>query len=195
MNILREPESNIVAVLDACILYSALARDLFLRLAKAKAYAPKWSEEIHKEWMDALTENRPEIAERIKNTRRLMGFHFKAAMVKDYENLIEDIKLTDLKDRHVVAVAIKAKAQFIVTDNTRHFPDSVLNPYGITALKPDRFAVHLFKSCPEQVKLGVQNMRLGLSNPPRNQQEHLDTLAEYGYKGLVGELAKFVKDL
>ena len=37
----------IVAVLGACVLYPASLRDLFMWLAAAMVYEPRWTEEIH----------------------------------------------------------------------------------------------------------------------------------------------------
>ena len=45
-----------VAVLDACVLYSASLRDLFMWLALAGVYFPKWTEEIHEEWIRNVLE-------------------------------------------------------------------------------------------------------------------------------------------
>jgi hypothetical protein len=39
-----------IALLDACVLYSAPLRDLLMWLAIEGVYAPKWSEMIHQEW-------------------------------------------------------------------------------------------------------------------------------------------------
>jgi len=38
------------AILDACVLYPAPLRDFFMRLA-VKLYQPKWTDEIHEEWI------------------------------------------------------------------------------------------------------------------------------------------------
>jgi hypothetical protein len=38
------------AVLDAWVLYPAPLRDFFMRLA-VQLYQPKWTEEIHEEWI------------------------------------------------------------------------------------------------------------------------------------------------
>ena len=41
--------------------------------------------------------------------------------------------MPDKKDRHVLAAAIKTRADVIVTDNLKHFPDHVLATFGIEA--------------------------------------------------------------
>ena len=43
-------------------------------------------------------------------------------LVTGYEPLIEVVDLPDADDRHVLAAAVKANAQVIVTENLKHFP-------------------------------------------------------------------------
>jgi len=47
------------AVLDSCVLYSAALRDLFMYLTEL--FQPKWSDQIHDEWMRNVLKNRPDI--------------------------------------------------------------------------------------------------------------------------------------
>jgi len=44
-------------VLDACVLYPASLRDLFVTLAVNGLYLPKWTDEIHAEWIENLLEH------------------------------------------------------------------------------------------------------------------------------------------
>ena len=62
-------------------------------------------------------------------------------MVSGYEDLIAGLALPDPDDRHVLAAAIRAGAQTIVTANTKDFPSSVLDTYEIDARHPDSFVV------------------------------------------------------
>lgn len=68
---------------------------------------------------------------------------FPEFLVSGYEQLI-DSTTNDRKDRHVVAGAIVAGAQVIVTTNVRHFSGEHLSPYGIEVLTPDEFLTDLF---------------------------------------------------
>ena len=54
-----------------------------------------------------------------------------------YEGLINSLSLTDPNDRHVLAAAITSHANVIVTANLRHFPESSLSQYSISAQHPD----------------------------------------------------------
>jgi len=110
------------SVLDANVLYSASLRDFFLCLAEEKLFFPVWSEKIHDEWMRGLLKNRPDLnRENLKITRRKMEFHFPNSLVRGYEAITPTLTLPDPDDRHVLAVAIHAKAKYIVTFDLDHF--------------------------------------------------------------------------
>jgi len=64
-------------------------------------------------------------------------------LVTDYADLIDSLNLPDPDDRHVLAAAIRAGADVIVTCNLGDFPPEVLTPHGIRALHPDDLVTHL----------------------------------------------------
>jgi len=65
-----------VAVLDACVLYSASLRDFLLQLGYAKLFRPVWTEIIHEEWIQSLLQNRPDLSrERLERTKWTQSFH------------------------------------------------------------------------------------------------------------------------
>jgi hypothetical protein len=49
-----------------------------------------------------------------------------------------------VKDRHVLAAAVAARAEAIVTLNLRDFPRHAVRPWGIEILPPDVFLNQLF---------------------------------------------------
>jgi len=55
----------------------------------------------------------------------------------------------DAADRHVLAAAIAAGADVIVTDNVRHFPSTACEPYGIEVQTADEFLSYSFDLAPE----------------------------------------------
>jgi hypothetical protein len=67
---------------------------------------------------------------------------FPSAAVAGYESLIESMT-NDPGDRHVLAAAVRARAEVIVTANLRHFPIDALAPYGIEPKSPDDFLLDL----------------------------------------------------
>ena len=128
------------ALLDANILYPAPMRDLFLQLAVSDLFKAKWTEEIHREWIEALLRNEPH-RERaaLERTRNLMNQATRDCIVSRYEPLISELDLPDPNDLHVLAAAIVGQCDVIVTKNTKHFPEESLAPYGLEAQHPDEF--------------------------------------------------------
>src|SRR5579862_2580042 len=137
------------AVIDANVLYSAMLRDLFMRLAVGLVFQPKWTERIHAEWMENVLRNRPDLTrEPLERTRRLMEQWGGDWEVPEYKGLIPALSLPDADDRHVLAAAIAGQVSVIVTFNLSDFPETALAPYGIRALHPDAFLMELLDAVP-----------------------------------------------
>ncbi|MEU4773363.1 hypothetical protein [Micromonospora sp. NPDC023644] len=79
-----------------------------------------------------------------------MREHFPEAMVSGYEHLINEMT-NHPKDRHVLAAAVAADAEAIVTANLRDFPDHALAPYAIEVLHPDDFLCTLLDESPSRI--------------------------------------------
>ena len=84
---------SFVVVYDACVLYPAPLRDLLLELAISELFAAKWTEMIHDEWIRSLLRSRPELEERLQNTRRLMNEAVPDSLVENFEPLIDGLQL------------------------------------------------------------------------------------------------------
>lgn len=121
-------------VYDANVLYPNTLRDLLLRIAQSGTVQAKWTNAILDEMTAALRRNRPDIpAEKTERLRELMNKAVRDCLVSGYEPLIEGLKLPDPDDRHVLAAAIQAGAQVIVTRNLKDFPAAGLEPWNIEA--------------------------------------------------------------
>ncbi|MGH7750290.1 MAG: PIN domain-containing protein, partial [Candidatus Dormibacteria bacterium] len=129
-----------VVVYDACVLYPNLLRDLLIRVAQAGLVQAKWTNEILEETFRNLKEDRPDLdPAMLDRTRELMGRAIRDVLITGYEPLIPMLELPDANDRHVLAAAIKARAQVIVTINLKDFPKPALSPWQIEAQHPDEF--------------------------------------------------------
>ena len=180
-DITQKTGSKITAVLDSCVLYPAQLRDLFMHLALTKVFRPRWSNDIHNEWIAAVLRNRPDLKEsQLLRTRSLMDSHVIGCLVRDYEKYISGINLPDEKDRHVVAVAIKAEADVIVTFNLKDFPLEEIEKYNILAKHPDIFLEQLLLDNTESFIKAVNQLLASLKRPPVSKEHFLSILENSG---------------
>ena len=124
-----------------------------------------------------------------------MNEHILDSIVTDYEDLIPTITLPDGDDRHVVAAAIRGKADVIVTFNLKDFPSSVLADYKIDVQHPDVFLQHLLDLNERLVCATVRQQRLDLRKPPKPADEMLNTLEAQGLKQFSARLRPFITSL
>lgn len=163
--------ASFTAFYDADVLYGSQLRNLMMRLAMTGLFRARWSADVHEEWMTALLRNRPDLSrEKLERTRMLMDRHAEDALVTGYEDLIEGLHLPDPNDRHVLAAAIRGRADVIVTRNVRDFPADVLGPFGVDAQHPDEFIVHLLDLAPGLVIEAARRHRESLRNPAKNDR-------------------------
>ncbi|MFZ4214895.1 PIN domain-containing protein [Pantoea endophytica] len=136
------------------------------------------SEDIHEEWIRNVLLNRTELNRaQLERVRALMDRHVPDALVTGYQSLIESIRgLPDEDDRHVVAAAIVAQAEGIVTFNLRDFPDEVLSVWNLRAIHPDSFITDLTDLNITVVIDAARRQRASLLSPPFTPDEYLDCL-------------------
>ena len=109
---------------------------------------------------------------------------FPDAEVQDFEELIEDLKLPDLDDRHVLAVAIHCNADAIITFNQKDFPSKYVKEFNIDIYTPDKFLNLLYKLSPELVNKAFYNQLSSLKNPPKTKDELIETLVNCNLKSV-----------
>lgn len=179
-------------VLDACVLYPSLLRDLLMHLGLTGLYQPKWSAIIENEWQRNLIKNRPDLnSDQIKQMGELMNRALPDAMVTGFEPFVASIDLPDVDDRHVVAAAICSHAEIVVTFNLKDFPQQYLDNFSIEALHPDDFITDLFDLNQALVLAAVNKQRHNMRKPPKSVDEYLDALLRQGLPQTVKELSKF----
>lgn len=180
-----------VALLDANVLYPSLTRNLLMHCATSGVIAARWTSTIHDEWIKNLLSHQPDLDEqKLQRTRQMMERAVPDAEVTGYEVRIPELMLIlpDQNDAHVLAAAIHAKAQFLVTSNLKDFPSDVLEQYDILALNPDDFMCYLMESQPIKTLTAIEQLRVSFRNPPLDKEQLYQRLSQVGFSKLIYEL-------
>ncbi len=165
--------SDVLVVLDACVLVPAALRDALLRCAEEpRLYLPRWSEEIIAEMVRTLENEIGLAPEKTAHLVSELKRHFGEALVTGYERLIGQVT-NDPKDRHVLAAAVRCGAQVIVTYNKRHFPQDALEPWEIEVQGPSTFLKGLYELDSDLV---IDKLRAQADNLGRSLSEQLKVL-------------------
>jgi hypothetical protein len=184
--------NTFAAVYDACVLYPAPLRSLLMYLALTDLFRAKWTDAIHEEWMRNVRKNYADITQaQVERIRDLMNAQVRDCLVTGYEDLIEGLTLPDPDDRHVLAAAIRAGADVIVTTNLADFPKKTLAEYGIEAQHPDEFIMHLFDRAPNLICSAAKKQRESLKKPPMTVEQYLESLQRQGLAQTVAALRRF----
>ena len=155
----------------------------------SRLFRARWSDDILDEMVRSVLRRFPDRTEAdLSRTRRLMCNAVADCLVTGYDDLIESLTLPDPDDRHVLAAAIVAGAEVIVTDNSADFPPEALAPFSIETQTADVFVLHLVELAPDVVSAVVNQQAADLSNPPMTADEVLDRLAASGLKRSVAAL-------
>lgn len=178
---------------DASVLYPAPLRDALMHLAMTDLFRARWTDTIHEEWIRAVLRDRPDLSRaRLERTRALMDAAVLDPLVEDSADLIPGLALPDPNDRHVLAAAIRAGADVIVTANLADFPREALAPHGIEAQHPDAFISGLIELAHMRVCSALRMHRESLRHPPKSVDEYIETLARQSLPRTVSALRAHV---
>ena len=169
------------AFLDACVLVPLAPCDTLLRMADNEAFRPLWSEKVIDEARLALERVHPEVdPNRFRSRFRSMNEAFDDALVTGWEPLVGSFALPDPDDAHVVAAALVGRADVIVTENTKDFPDSALGPLGLKAVRLDEFLLDQFDLSPTSASWIIEEQAQAMKRPPVDADQLLDRLSRGG---------------
>lgn len=171
------------------MLYPSTLRDLLIRIAQARLVQAKWTDRILDEVFKNLLVNRPDLdPTALARTRTLMICAVRDCLITGYEPLINGLDLPDPDDRHVLAAAIKARAQVIVTSNLKDFPAECLARWDIEAKSPDEFVSDQVDLDGKIVWGCVQQIADTWRKPPGTTDDVLLALERSGLLRSVAEL-------
>lgn len=172
--------------LDTCVLYGGVLNDFILRLAESGAFRPLWSSGVLVELQRNLVAHgfQPAAVDRRIHTMRTF---FPDAMVDGYEHLIEGMTC-DPKDRHVLAAAVRANAEILVTFNLRDFPEAATSPFDIEVVHPDAFLQDQLDLFPGLTMRALQDLSEDYNAPPMSIEDVLGSLSRAGVGAFAQEV-------
>lgn len=143
-------------LLDACVLYPTVMREVLLAAAKTGAFTPLWSERILEEWRRAALKLGPEGAAQAESDITMARVHWPKAAITYPESLEARLYLPDPADTHVLAAAIAGNADQIVTLNAKDFPRNILAEEGLKRIDPDTLLIELHAQTPQAIQDAIE---------------------------------------
>lgn len=160
--------------------------DTLLRLAEFPAlYQARWSEQILAEVSRTLTGRFGQPPKKAAYRESAMRTFFPRAIVEDFERLIPEMN-NQPKDRHVLAAAVRCRAEYLVTSNLRDFPAMSAERYGVRVVGPSAFLRQLWTIEPVVVQERLTKQAADIRVPISRL---LDRLADSA-PGFVAEIRK-----
>jgi predicted nucleic acid-binding protein len=178
------------AFLDTCTVYGSVLNDLILWLAEGGAFRPLWSAGVMKELQENLVEDGVDASLAEKRVRQMRAF-FPDAMVDGYETLIDSMTCHP-RDRHVLAAAVRANAEVLVTFNLKDFPDDCVAGYEIDVVHPDDFLLDQLDLYPSLVMRSLRRLVELYQNPPVTMDDLLEMLTKAGVPHFVNEVRRHI---
>lgn len=179
MATLHVPERPRIVV-DANLFFVPPVRDVLLTagwLAGARLIEVVWSEallaEVARNW--ARVTGSARAAERWQRFEGRFRSEFAAGLIDKLAPLPPGGGIAP-EDRHIVALALAAGAQGIVTLNLRDFPARDLTPLGLRTWHPDAFCQALYAADPPAVE-AILAYQGSVLRPPRPLAATLHALA------------------
>lgn len=142
---------DLIAVLDANVLYPQWLRDVMLTLAAIGYYEPRWSSQIIDEMRRNVLADHPDIDPQRFDDTTIAALHgaFAEAWVDVPDDLIATMD-NEPGDRHVLATAIAAEAHLVVTSNITDFASPRYVASGQVAIEtPTDFLIMVLDDHPD----------------------------------------------
>jgi predicted nucleic acid-binding protein len=174
-------------VLDTNVIYPVNIRDLLLWFAHYDLFTVKWSSGICEEWIKVMRARGVDERTIAKRVQR-MSDAFPDALVENYDGLIDALELPDKDDRHVLAAAIKANANLIVTNNLSDFPAAELAKYGLEAKSADDFLTDIIDLNQTRALEAFKDLVANRRSPELDAYQVLDQFRKVGLKNTADYL-------
>ncbi|MBL3584007.1 PIN domain-containing protein [Rhodovulum sulfidophilum] len=142
-------------LLDACVLYPTVLREILLGVARRGGFTPLWSARILEEWARAARKIGPTGEAQARAEIALLRAAWPGAEVAPRAGLEARLWLPDPNDVHVLAAAIAGGADLLLTFNARDFPGHLLAAEALRRAAPDALLMDLWLADPEPVEAAV----------------------------------------
>ena len=143
-------------VLDACVLYPTVMREVLLGAAAQGFFEPVWSDRLLEEWARAAIKLGPDGETQARGEIALIRAAWPRAQRASAPGLEDRLWLPDPADVHVLAIAIASSSDGIVTMNAKDFPRNILAEEGLVRMDPDALLHGFWQSRPERMtKVGT----------------------------------------
>ncbi|WP_417723690.1 RSP_2648 family PIN domain-containing protein [Salipiger sp.] len=136
------------ALLDTCVIYPTVMREVLLGCAGAGLFTPLWSARILEEWALAARKLGPMGEAQARGEIAQVRAAWPRAEVVWAPSLEARLWLPDAADQHVLAAAIAGSADLIVTENAKDFPRGILAEEGLSRVDADGFLRGLHEANP-----------------------------------------------
>ena len=173
--------------LDSCVLFSITLTDTLLNIADEEVFEPFWSPDVLDELKQAVITSRMTTEEKITKRITAMKNAFANASVNEYRDRIDEMTCHP-KDRHVLAAAVAARCDVLVTFNVSDFPEASVQPHKITVMTPDEFLLDRLHTYPDRIMHALTMQLLAMNNPPRALNELLNQLEKAGVPAFADEI-------
>ena len=143
-------------LIDACVLYPTVMREVVVGAAKLGLFEPRWSDRILEEWARSVRkiDNAAEVFAR--GEIAILGTLFPFAKVPVKDGLEQRLWLPDADDIHVLAAAISGSCDGIMTMNNKDFPRDILADEGLIRFGPDEFCCRMLAEEPDGMRCVAQ---------------------------------------
>jgi len=145
-------------VLDACVLYPTVMREVLLGAAVAGFYQPLWSDRILEEWARAAARNDPLHEAQARGEIAMLSARWPRAKIAVAEAQTARFWLPDPADVHVLAAGVFGHADGIVTMNAKDFPRHILAEEGLTRADPDTLLLGFFEARPDAMRAAAETV-------------------------------------
>lgn len=136
-------------VLDTCVLYPTVMREMLLGAARLGHFTPFWSARILEEWARAARKLGPTGEAQARGEIALLHANWPGAELLPAPGVEARLWLPDPADLHVLAVAVAGSADAIMTVNRQDFPKNILAEEGLERVEPDGFLYNLWLKDPK----------------------------------------------